>query len=431
MKKLCFIFTGLLISASVFPQWSLTGNSGTNPAINFVGTTDSKSLIFKSFNIYSGYVGAGDATAFGKGALETQITTRLIPRPNEGQFIENTAIGYYALFSTQTFGNTACGAHALEFCSAGSYNTAVGGMALQSTTAGCYNTCIGYDSGINSASLFNTTVIGSCASVTASNWVRIGDVNVTRIEGQVNFTGLSDGRIKKNVLSNVPGLEFIKKLQPVTYTMDLNAMEEITKSKKRNDIDPAIYQLDKEAREAKEKIVYTGFIAQDVERAAQSIGFDFSGVDAPANEKSLYGLRYAEFVVPLVKAVQELSDQNTTLQNQVEKLSELVNILLSREESDPLPDKRISSVTGASLEQNKPNPFTSSATIAYTLPQSFRSAKIVITAMSGEELKQIPLFGSGAGSLTITAGSFSAGMYYYSLYVDDMLVCTKRMIIIT
>jgi hypothetical protein len=28
-------------------------------------------------------------------------------------------------------------------------------------------------------------------------------------------------------------------------------------------------------------------------------------VDKPQNEHSLYGLRYAEFVVPLVKAVQE------------------------------------------------------------------------------------------------------------------------------
>ena len=36
--------------------------------------------------------------------------------------------------------------------------------------------------------------------------------------------------------------------------------------------------------------------------------FDFSGVDPPKNEKDLYGLRYAEFVVPLVKAVQEQQD---------------------------------------------------------------------------------------------------------------------------
>ena len=59
------------------------------------------------------------------------------------------------------------------------------------------------------------------------------------------------------------------------------------------------------AREAKSVIRYTGFLAQEVETAAKSSGFDFSGVDAPKNDQDLYGLRYSEFVVPLVKAVQE------------------------------------------------------------------------------------------------------------------------------
>ncbi|MDR1120364.1 MAG: hypothetical protein LBM08_05560 [Dysgonamonadaceae bacterium] len=79
--------------------------------------------------------------------------------------------------------------------------------------------------------------------------------------------------------------------------------------------------LDKKAREAKEKRIQTGFVAQDVEEVAQSIGYDFSGVDV--DETGIYGLRYAEFVVPLVKAVQELSEQNDRLQAQVNELTEL------------------------------------------------------------------------------------------------------------
>lgn len=38
-----------------------------------------------------------------------------------------------------------------------------------------------------------------------------------------------------------------------------------------------------------EKIKFTGFIAQEVEAAAEKIGYDFSGVDKPANDKSFYG----------------------------------------------------------------------------------------------------------------------------------------------
>ena len=67
--------------------------------------------------------------------------------------------------------------------------------------------------------------------------------------------------------------------------------------------------------------VHTGFLAQDVERTAQALHFRFDGVHAPANARDHYGLGYAQFVVPLVKAVQEqqvqiaaLQAQNTALQ---------------------------------------------------------------------------------------------------------------------
>ena len=69
------------------------------------------------------------------------------------------------------------------------------------------------------------------------------------------------------------------------------------------------YQKEKKSKEElnieKEQIRYSGFIAQEVEAAANDVGYDFSGVDAPKNDKDFYGLRYAEFVVPLVKAMQE------------------------------------------------------------------------------------------------------------------------------
>ncbi len=139
----------------------------------------------------------------------------------------------------------------------------------------------------------------------------------------------------------MPGLAFISLLQPVTYNLDLDVIDKILKSD-----DPKINRLSDslrlalsseeneilaKARANKEKQVYSGFIAQDVEKAAQSVGYDFSGVDAPENDKSVYGLRYADFVVPLVKAVQELSEQNNRLQEQVNeltaKLDELTNAL--------------------------------------------------------------------------------------------------------
>ena len=69
----------------------------------------------------------------------------------------------------------------------------------------------------------------------------------------------------------------------------------------------------KESERKAEQVVQTGFIAQEVELTAKKSGYDFSGVDAPKNDKDSYGLRYSEFVVPLVKAMQE---QQTLIQSQ-------------------------------------------------------------------------------------------------------------------
>jgi hypothetical protein len=60
-------------------------------------------------------------------------------------------------------------------------------------------------------------------------------------------------------------------------------------------------------------------MAQEVEAAAQALNYNFSGVQAPPNDESLYSLRYAEFVVPLVKAVQELAEQQQRMQSDLSR----------------------------------------------------------------------------------------------------------------
>jgi hypothetical protein len=54
-----------------------------------------------------------------------------------------------------------------------------------------------------------------------------------------------------------------------------------------------------------EKIKTSGFLAQEVAQAANEAGYDFSGITIPKNDHELYTLSYEQFVVPLVKAVQE------------------------------------------------------------------------------------------------------------------------------
>ena len=78
----------------------------------------------------------------------------------------------------------------------------------------------------------NSTAIGSSAEATASNQVVVGDFNVTTIGGQVGWTTFSDGRYKRNIKQNVPGLAFINQLQPITYTVDVSAIKSELQSRR-------------------------------------------------------------------------------------------------------------------------------------------------------------------------------------------------------
>src|SRR4030095_5131662 len=156
---------------------------------------------------------------------------------------------------------------------------------------------------------------------------------ITSIGGYEPWTNLSDGRFKKNVNENVPGLAFINQLHAITYTMDVTSLRSFLGEDRQNEVDgkavrdknPEAEALIQKGIEEKEKVIRTGFVAQEVEEAAKKIGYEFSGVDKPQNENTPYGLRYSEFVVPLVKAVQELSQENNDLKKRIEKLEAMMN----------------------------------------------------------------------------------------------------------
>jgi hypothetical protein len=343
----------------------------------------------------------------------------------------NTAIGDNALYNNITGNsNTAIGDGALYKNTTASSNTAIGESALFTNTTGNDNTALGYQADVTTSNLTNATVIGSYATVSASNTVRVGNSDVTSIGGYVDWSNISDGRIKKNIKSNVPGLVFINKLNPVTYNLDLDAEDRIIQhpaitTKDGKTIVPA--QENITARKAKEQIVYTGLIAQDVEKAAKELNYDFSGVDAAKNDKDLYGLRYAEFVVPLVKAVQELYRQNQELQKQIDDLKGVKTAGTSSTVPTQPATKLL--LTSTSLKQNNPNPFTGATTIHYSLPAGFRASQIIIWDNNGKAIKQVQLNTAGNGAVNIDASTLGSGTYNYSLVVDGKVIESKKMIV--
>ncbi len=344
----------------------------------------------------------------------------------------NTAAGSSSLVHNTTgFRNTAIGDSAAYNDTASSYNTELGTYAGYGIVNGSENTYVGYYTGPSISGLFNSTALGFLATPTASNQIRLGNGSVTSIGGQVSYTTFSDGRFKKNIKQNVPGLAFINQLKPITYTLDITGIKQFKGEDKKDNTAIA------KANDAQnEKTIHTGFVAQDVEATAKKMNYDFDGVDPAKNAKDLYGLRYSEFVVPLVKAVQELSKQNDSLKTQNQQLSlrlDKIEAMLSQQNNttnNSISNAQTVTLSGGiSLSQNIPNPFQNSTTINYSLPQNFSSAKIIVTDKSGKVLKEINVSGNGKGSLHVDASTLSSGAYQYSLYVDGRLIDTKQMVL--
>lgn len=118
-------------------------------------------------------------------------------------------------------------------------------------------------------------------------------------------TQVSDSREKTDIQNSHVGLNFLEKLTPKTYKLNNSSSGRL----------------------------HHGFIAQDVEQALTEINKtndDFAGLikhplvneqGEPTGEYR-YGLRYGEFIAPMINAVKQLNQMVVDLTNQVEFLEQ-------------------------------------------------------------------------------------------------------------
>ncbi|MBI2234745.1 MAG: tail fiber domain-containing protein, partial [Micavibrio aeruginosavorus] len=253
--------------------------------------------------------------AFGRAALEWNTTGSA-----------NLAIGSSALGGNDTGNNNvAVGVDALGAVNAGN-NTAVGyqaGYAGTALTTGTNNTFIGYQAQANANNYTNGTALGNGAVLTASNRIVLGNTAIASIYAQVtSITAISDRRHKKDIEDLGLGLDFIRKLQPVSYRFN----------------------------NGDETLRY-GFIAQDVEKALspelQALVEKADDKDSLAllqkenNAEGTYRVNYGELTSPIVKAIQEqqiiIDTQRARIDDQearIEKLSKDIETKMTSFEKD-------------------------------------------------------------------------------------------------
>jgi trimeric autotransporter adhesin len=240
------------------------------------------------------------------GTANIAIGTHAMNNGNLGN--NNTAIGAYVMSGNTTgYNNAAIGSFALNANTSGYNNVALSGGGLNTT--GHDNTFVGAGANTAAGTLTNVTAIGAGAIVNAVNKVRIGDATITAIEGQVAFSFPSDARFKYNVKDEVPGLAFISQLRPVTYNFDTEKFDAHLHKNDKNYVAKSDFT-------ASSNVVHTGFLAQDIEKTCKELGFEFDGLNVPADANGNYSVSYSQFVMPLVKAVQELNTSVQTLQTE-------------------------------------------------------------------------------------------------------------------
>ena len=242
----------------------------------------------------------------------------------------NVAIGYDALGLCTGNHNTAVGFDAGDSIAGGQQNVCLGYEAGEAITSGSYNTSVGTKSDC-AATVSNQIAIGNTAVTTGQYGIAIGD-NVSAagddavigrsgntitcdFDTDGTWTQSSDER-KKNVIgADDLGLDFINDLQTKTYTW--KPSEEHLEAWGNFG-----YEQDENGDNTEVKVysamntdtVMHGLIAQEVKVALDAAGCDtFGGWSEDDNGQQ--HVSKSMFVIPLIKAVQELAAKVEALEN--------------------------------------------------------------------------------------------------------------------
>ena len=281
------------------------------------------------------------------------------------------------------------------------------GTGAGTTNYGVYGSASGLSTGNNYA-IFGTAVVG------ANSWAGY-------FQGNVFSTGLyigSDAQLKVNVAPETDALSSIMRVRPVTYSYAVDQNKDLNLSPEKQH----------------------GFIAQELQTVFPELvkGSRYSipdrdGIEAAS--KTYLSVNYLGLISVLYKGIQEQ-------QAQIQQLQEAVGILTATPAGTNLTGRGATTGTESrvvtregtfelnrfSLSQNTPNPFSSTTTIRYTLPDGLRNATIAVFDLSGKMLLQFNGL-VGKTQLTLNGNTLQPGMYIYSLLADGQEVISKKMIL--
>ncbi len=320
-----FAKTGGTISGATTIQGNLTlktASSNYGCKINFgdgdyvhISEPTDDNMEIKAKNV--DFVVSGNITkngaAFGGTMTKAEIDNVMI---GAGTGTENTAIGSNTLLKNAAGNyNTAVGCRALKNNGGmtANHNVAIGFNALGSNTTGGTNTALGSNALSNNTTYSNCTGLGYGSDVTGSLQVQLGNTSVT-VYAQKALVVRSDARDKLDIEDSPLGLNFIMKLRPRKYRM--NSREAYFEEGKERD-----FTATNDGSKAGKRPHY-GLVAQEVKEVMNDLGVDFAGyLDSKVDGgEDVLSLGYAEFIAPMIKAIQQQQHMIEQLQKEIELL---------------------------------------------------------------------------------------------------------------
>lgn len=180
-------------SSAAAPAWNLTGNAGTNPSTNFIGTTDDVDFRLKRNSSNAGYL-TNTNTAFGPVSGNYTLESGATPTTTN-----NTSIGLRAGQSNTGSNITSIGTDAGN-TNTGSNNTFIGALAGANNTRSRV-TSAGYSSGSGNIG-FDLASFGyaSGSSNTGDNVVALGNFTANSNSGS-NVIAIGNGAGTNNTTS--------------------------------------------------------------------------------------------------------------------------------------------------------------------------------------------------------------------------------------
>jgi len=150
----------------------------------------------------------------------------------------------------------------------------------------------------------NTYTLGGTGFRWSAVWAATGTIQT------------SDARDKADVQDSALGLDFINALRPVSYKWIVGGNVVTSEQDGVDEEGNPVYRTVVTSRPGVR--THWGLLAQEVKAACDAAGVDFGGyIEA---EDGKLGLRYDQFIAPLIKAVQELKAANDALAARVSAL---------------------------------------------------------------------------------------------------------------